>query len=590
MTDDVLSQIHTLIQAEAEAAAPTDESLWEGLSYVRLAEEHKVRLATLSADETQELLKVLNDFESFCNKCLKIKTKSGELLPFTLNEAQRKFAEIVLSGIQSGKPVRVIILKARQMGFSTVTEAIIYYLSSLQEAKNAFIVAQDSAASENLYDMFRLYYENIPESIKPMRKRNNARRLTFENPSVKEAERQKNPGLKSKITVASAENKVLARSETIHYLHASELAFWPGSKKKKHLTALFAALSKEPGTIGVIESTANGMEDFKQMWDAAEKGENDYTPLFFPWFAMPTYRMPVPDEFELTPEEAELKERFDLDDEQLQWRRFTIRNDCNGDVRQFRQEYPSVPEEAFLLSGEGIFDNEEIQRKMNQITEVPVHYDIDIPKKQVAEKTNGKLLIFRFPEEGKRYVIGADTSKGTSTGDYQAAYVIEWRTGEMCAALHGHWDTDQYGKRLDVLGRYYNTALLAVEENNTGHSVLNTLVNTCKYPLLYLWKKGEYGWNTNNATRPVMISDFNEAIRDDIYPIYDRDLYKECLTFIDNNGKAEADTGCHDDRIMAYAIALQVRQVAARYFEWYEKKYSHDNESKERKRPNRERR
>ncbi|KIL80720.1 DNA packaging protein [Bacillus badius] len=586
----MLSQIHTLIQAEAEAAAPTDESLWEGLSYVRLAEEHKVRLATLSADETQELLKVLNDFESFCNKCLKIKTKSGELLPFTLNEAQRKFAEIVLSGIQSGKPVRVIILKARQMGFSTVTEAIIYYLSSLQEAKNAFIVAQDSAASENLYDMFRLYYENIPESIKPMRKRNNARRLTFENPSVKEAERQKNPGLKSKITVASAENKVLARSETIHYLHASELAFWPGSKKKKHLTALFAALSKEPGTIGVIESTANGMEDFKQMWDAAEKGENDYTPLFFPWFAMPTYRMPVPDEFELTPEEAELKERFDLDDEQLQWRRFTIRNDCNGDVRQFRQEYPSVPEEAFLLSGEGIFDNEEIQRKMNQITEVPVHYDIDIPKKQVAEKTNGKLLIFRFPEEGKRYVIGADTSKGTSTGDYQAAYVIEWRTGEMCAALHGHWDTDQYGKRLDVLGRYYNTALLAVEENNTGHSVLNTLVNTCKYPLLYLWKKGEYGWNTNNATRPVMISDFNEAIRDDIYPIYDRDLYKECLTFIDNNGKAEADTGCHDDRIMAYAIALQVRQVAARYFEWYEKKYSHDNESKERKRPNRERR
>nr|WP_238941924.1 DNA packaging protein [Bacillus sp. REN10] len=547
-------------------------------------------MATLSANETQELLKVLNDFESFCNKCLKIKTKSGELLPFTLNEAQRKFAEIVLSGIQSGKPVRVIILKARQMGFSTVTEAIIYYLSSLQEAKNAFIVAQDSAASENLYDMFRLYYENIPESIKPMRKRNNARRLTFENPSVKEAERQKNPGLKSKITVASAENKVLARSETIHYLHASELAFWPGSKKKKHLTALFAALSKESGTIGVIESTANGMEDFKQMWDAAEKGENDYTPLFFPWFAMPTYRMPVPGDFELTPEEGELKERFNLDNEQLQWRRFTIRNDCNGDVRQFRQEYPSVPEEAFLLSGEGIFDNEEIQRKIDRITEVPKYCDVDVVKKQITEQKNGKLLIFRAPEEGKKYIIGADTAKGKSTGDYQAAYVIEWRTGEMCAVLHGHWDTDQYGKRLDVLGRYYNTALLAVEENNTGHSVLNTLVNTCKYPLLYLWKKGEYGWNTNNATRPIMVSDFNEAIRDDFYPIYDRELYKECLTFIDNNGKAEADTGCHDDRIMAYAIALQVRQVAARYFEWYEKKYSHDNKSKERKRPNRERR
>jgi hypothetical protein len=586
VTANVLAQIHKLILADANISDPKEENKWTDLTYIKLAEEHERRLAVLEPGIVSELKLTLNEFERFCNKCLKIKTKSGELLPFLLNEAQRTFARIVLKALKAGKPVRVIILKARQMGFSTVTEALFYYLSSLQEAKNAFIVAQDSSASENLYDMFRLYYENIPENIKPMRKRNNARRLTFENPSVKEVERQKNPGLKSKITVASAENKVLARSETIHYLHASELAFWPSSKKKKHLTALFAALSKEPGTIGVIESTANGMEDFKQMWDAAENSENDYTPLFFPWFDMPSYRMPVPDDFELTPDEIELKERFDLDDEQLQWRRFTIRNDCNRDVRQFRQEYPSVPEEAFLLSGDGIFDNEEIQRKMDQLTEVPIPFDIDVTKKQISEKKNGKLLLFRTPEEGKKYVIGADTAKGKSTGDYQAAYVLEWRTGEVCAVLHGHWDTDQYGKRMDVLGRYYNTALLAVEENNTGHSVLNTLVNSCHYPLLYLWKKGNYGWNTNLATRPVMISDFIESIRDDLFPIYDRELYKECLTFIDNNGKAEADTGCHDDRIMAFAIALQVRPAAARYFEWYEKK----NSGTERVRSKRERR
>lgn len=588
MTANVLGDIHKQILTEATVLISKDQNEWADLKYIRLAKEHQQRFANLEPTSVEELKATLNEFQKFCNKCLRIKTKTGELQPFFLNEAQRTFADIILTGLISGKPVRAIILKARQMGFSTVSEAIIYYLSSLQEAKNAYIVAQDSSASENLYDMFRIYYENIPDNMKPMRKRNNARRLTFENPTIKEDERKKNPGLKSKITVASAENKVLARSETIHYLHASEYAFWPASKKKKHSTSLFAALSKEPGTIGIIESTANGMEDFKQMWDAAVKGENEYTPLFFPWFAMPTYRMPVPDQFECSVEEEELKERYKVDDEQLQWRRYTIRNDFNGDARQFRQEYPSVPEEAFLLSGEGVFDNEEIQRKMNQISIVPSHYEIDIPKKRVSENKSGKLLIYRLPEEGKRYVIGADTSKGTSKrGDYQSAYVLEWRTGEMCAAIHGHWDTDQYGKRLDVLGCFYNTALLAVEENNTGHSVINTLENTCKYPLMYVYNKRDYGWNTNKATRPVMMSDFKEAIRDDLYPIHDVELYKECLTLIDNNGKEEADHGCHDDRIMAYAIALQIRQEADRYFEWYDKR--HGTDRKERGRPSRER-
>jgi hypothetical protein len=580
---DVLSNIHNLIRNEAEANKTTKEDQWDELEVISLADEHRARL--LDHHDQKEIKTTLNDFSRFATEYLRIKTKDGNIKPFVMNEAQKRLAFLIFDELAKGKPVRIIILKARQMGFSTLTEAIIYYLSSLQEAKNAFIVAQDGSASENLYDIFRLYYEKIPEFIKPMRKRNNAKRLTFENPSIKEKERVKNPGLKSKITVQSAENKVLARSETIHYLHASELAFWPTNRKKKHLTSLLAALAKEPGTIGIIESTANGMEEYKRMWDDAVAGENDYVPLFFPWFEMPSYRMPVPDDFEITEEEKELKERFDLEDEQLQWRRFTIRNDCNGDVRQFRQEYPSVPEEAFLLSGDGIFDNEDIQKKLESINLLGDHFDIDYLKRKRILKKSGKLVIYKEPAKEKRYILSADTAKGKSTGDWDAAYVTEFRTGEMVAKLRGKWDTDKYGKILDYLGRYYNYALLAVENNNTGESVLNTLVNVCHYPLLYLWKKGDYGWNTNNATRPVMISDFNEAIRDDHYPIYDKDLYRECLTFIDNNGKPEADSGCSDDCIMAYAINIQVRQVAGRYFDWFNKKHN----DKTVQRPKRER-
>jgi hypothetical protein len=557
-----------------------------------LAKEIKFRLKLYSRsvgkEQTKILIETLYDFAEFCEKNLKIKTKQGKINPFVLNDAQKKFAQTVLEEFLAGKPIRIIILKARQLGFSTVTEALIYYLTSLQEAKNSFIVAQDNDASANLYEMFRLYYDGVSVAIKPMRKLNNAKKLTFENPSKKEAERLANPGLKSQISVNSAEKKVLARSGTIHYLHVSELAFWPKSKKLTHMTSLFQALSSEPGTLSVIESTANGMEEYKEMWDAAVEGENDYKPLFFPWFDMPSYRMPVPEDFKLTEEEEELKERFNLDDEQLQWRRYTIRNDCKNDPRQFRQEYPSVPEEAFLLSGEGIFDNEFIQRKLMDIKNEGEQFEIDYLKKTHYPVKNGTLTIYKKPEEGKRYILSADTAKGKSNGDWDAAYVIEYRTGEMVAKIRGKWDTDKYGKKLDYLGRYYNTALLAVENNNTGESVLNTLNNTCHYPLLYMCKPGDYGWNTNNATRPVMFSDFKEAIRDNLYVVQDKQLYKECLTLIDNNGKEEADEGCHDDCIMAYAIGLQVRLVAQRWFDYYDKK--HQNMPSERKRPNRERR
>lgn len=234
---------------------------------ITLAKEHRKRAKRRLRDRPEkldELKGILADFEQFCWRMLKIKTKSGRIMPLTLNDAQRTFVREVFRQIEAGKPVRIIILKARQMGFSTVTEALIYYFTSLQEAKNAFIVAQSSDASSNLYDMFQFYYEKVPAIIKPMSRKNNAKKLTFENPTIRTADRRKNPGLKSKITVQTAESRVLARSDTIHYLHASEVAFWPAKKKKKHLLSLLAALSKEPGSLGVIESTANGMEEFKK--------------------------------------------------------------------------------------------------------------------------------------------------------------------------------------------------------------------------------------------------------------------------------------------------------------------------------------
>lgn len=581
----MLAKIHEQIQKVAEAIQETNDDL--KLMYVNLAGEIKRKLKNEYRNNPkglEELKGNLDDFEAFCFEYLRIKTKTGDIVPLVLNDAQKKLARTVFEEIKKGKPVRIIILKARQMGFSTTTEAIIYYLSSLQEAKNAFIVAQDSSASENLYDMFRLYYDYIPEQIKPMRKRNNSRRLTFENPALKDSERKKEPGLKSKITVQSAENKVLARSETIHYLHASELAFWPENRKKKHLTSLFAALSKEPGTVGIIESTANGIEIYKEMWDNAVAGNNDYIPLFFPWFEMPDYRMKVSDDFVPTKEEIELKQKFGLDDEQLEWRRYTIRNDFEGDEKLFRQEYPSTPEEAFLVTGRTVFNQDKLDA-MSKYTRKGTKYSVVIPpaiegtgydwtQVKLVEDERGEFEVFNEFDPDKEYCIGADVAEGLEGGDASAAYIIDAETGEDAAVLYGQMDLDLYAKQLDYIGRQYGEALLGVETNNVGHSVVNTLLNVTFYPNLYHHdsynsesgkNETKPGWPTTTVTRPILVDALIEGIREGVWRINDANLISEMKTFVRNRaGKPQAMGkgtigGCKDDRVLGYGIAHQMR-------------------------------
>ena len=119
----------------------------------------------------------------------------------------------------------------------------------------------------------------------------------------------------------------------------------------------------------------------------------------FAWFEMPDYRKPVPPGFEITEDELELKAKYGLDDEQLQWRRYTIRNDCGGDSRQFEQEYPSEPDEAFLLSGEGVFDNKFIKRLRDAITLKGSRYEVDYVKDRVYPTPTGELVIYRQPEQ-----------------------------------------------------------------------------------------------------------------------------------------------------------------------------------------------
>ena len=294
----------------------------------------------------------------YIETCLKIRTKEGTIVDFKPNQAQLKLYNIIKANAGKGKPILIIILKARQLGFSTFSGGVIFKQTSTKRFIDSAIIAHTSEASSNLFNMYKLFYEQLPEGMKPSIKASNAKEVVFDN--------EQGTGLKSKIRCLTAGAKGLGRSLTLNYMHLSELAFWEGNVQET-LTGLMQAFTAKPDSILIIESTANGFETFKDMWDDAVNGDSDFIPLFVGWNELADYQAPY-DGFELTPEEHELQEKYNLTLEQLQWRRNTIRNKCNNDIDQFHQEYPICPEEAFIASGRCAFNQDNIQARIKNIT------------------------------------------------------------------------------------------------------------------------------------------------------------------------------------------------------------------------------
>lgn len=524
---------------------------------------------------------VLTDPKKYIESFLKIKTKEGKIVPFKLNESQEKLYRAIMEQVEEGKPVRIIILKARQMGFSTLTEGLIFHDTATHFLHNAMIITHKDEATTNLFNMSKLFFERLPERMRPMMKASNAKELIFENPTKDPKKKEKRPGLRSKIKCTTAGGKGVGRSDTLTTLHASEVAFWPGDILDT-LAGILQAVPSLPGTMVIYESTANGFNAFKQLWDDAVSGKTDFVPLFFPWFEMQTYRKPYHGE-ELTAEEKDILERFQLDHEQIMWRRWQIANNCNNDIKKFKQEYPSTPEEAFIATGESVFDTEAISKRLYYLLEnSPVvkrgcfTYEktvkdsqagpfILLKNREFVEKDNGEIEIYKEPEDGVPYVIGGDTAGDGS--DRFTLHVLDNRTGEQVARLMRTYDEDEYTEQAYCLGMYYNTALIAIEANFSTHP--NKVLEWLRYPRIYEREVPDnytgamqktYGFRTTTVTRPLIVAGLVTYFRDFLHYIHDVETLREALTFIRNEkGKAEAEQGAHDDLLMGLGIALQSR-------------------------------
>lgn len=278
-----------------------------------------------------------NDFEWYAEKCLKIRPKDGGLIPFVLNKAQLYIHGKLEKQLEEMGMVRAILLKGRQQGASTYVEGRLFHKVTFNHGKRAFILTHNPEATNAIFNITKRYYNNLPFIIKPSISKTNIKELVFD-------------GLDSSYGVNTAGAQGVGRGETLQYFHGSEVPLW--HKAAEHAQGLMQAVPNTPGTEIILEGTAKGEGNyFHQQWQMAERGLSDYIAIFVPWFWQPEYQTAIPEKgFDISQEEQEIRDQFELTNEQMLWRRNKISEFSSNFIegeRRFKEEYPCTPAEAF---------------------------------------------------------------------------------------------------------------------------------------------------------------------------------------------------------------------------------------------------
>ena len=498
--------------------------------------------------------KLYDDFDFYSKSALKIRTKDGDIKSLNLKPAQRILQKAVEDQMETEGKVRIIILKARQQGLSTYVGGYLYFNVSQRKACKAMVVTHHSDSTRALFDMTKRYHENCPELLKPHTKYSSRRELTFDV-------------LDSSFVVATAGGESIGRGETLTHVHASELAFWQKSTALENWNGMTQAVPNKKGTAIFVESTANGVSGiFYDLWKGAVEGTNGYVPVFIPWYIDPEYRESVPENFERTPAEEELCEKYGLDDEQLMFRRRKVAQ--NG-IDLFRQEYPAEPEEAFLTTGRPVFNPEGLQESLAEAAE---------PKQRLAlegddwlENVRGELTLYRTLDPGEQYTIGADVAMGVRGGDFSVAQVLDSKKRQV-ATYRAQVHPDYFAEVLYKLGEFFNFAYIIVENNSHGILTCTRLGKDMAYPNFYTEVQVDkltdketikLGFTTTAKTKPLIIDELRASVREGKIELNDKVTIREMLTYIvTQSGGMEAESGCFDDCVMSLALANHIHEGA----------------------------
>lgn len=504
---------------------------------------------------------------------LRIRTKEKKLIPFTPNEVQTAYLDMLTEtyegfdwrrGKYSLKECREDILKARQQGLSTLWLAL-FFLDTVNNPMTQTIILTDNGErSETLFRIIHRFYEHLPRQKKRPKKYSTKKEIEFSD-------------IDSLIAVGTAGTAAVGRGGTVNNALLSERAYWNNGDEVE--TGLLESVPMS-GNV-VRETTANGYGDYYDERQREHNGESIFRARFFGWNLHSEYQMEAGG-FTPTEEERHLQEVYRLSNEQLAWRRFKVKTL----KEKFMQEYPINELEAFLSSGNPYFDRaliSEINTELQKPEYNPRHIVLSaetLPKLRRA--MSDKLFeVYEYPQEGHDYIVTGDPMGGIDTDgthDYCSADVIDAMTWEQVAHLRGRWEPHEFGLMLAELGAMYDMALVVVLRANHGFATIDALRFTARYPdqrgngssgLFYYdetfisgkanqtdARTRQAGWPENSMTKPFMLDKLAEAIT--IQPglkIRSRRTVAEMLTYVKlPGGKAGGEGKSNDDCVSSLAV------------------------------------
>lgn len=574
------------------------EGVGEILCPTDLIEQHPEFANGVSMEELQKFtyLRFCYDFEYFCAYAVRVQDKeTAQILPFVLRYAQRKLVRLFEEQRRANKPIRVILLKARQWGGSTCTQIYMAWIQLFHRTNwHSVICAHLKDAAFNIKGMYTTMLSYFPEWIygemkfQPYEKTQNISYI-------------KQVGCR--VTIGSAETPDSVRSQNVLMAHMSEVGVYPNTPRNNP-SSLFRSVTSSilplPYTMIVVESTANGTGDwFHTEWLKAERGKSDKTPLFVAWYEIEMYAMqlPMPEaDFidTLSQYEWQLWE-WGATLQAINWYRHKRLEYHNDDEMQ--AEFPSTAIEAFVHSGEIVFAQDKCELLRRTCREAEFAGDIysdtgvsvgakSLGSLKIEKQNRGRFKIWTMPDNNlqvaRRYIVSVDVGGRSAKADYSVITVLDrfWLledgVPEVVAEWRGHIDHDLLAWKAAQIATFYNNALLVIESNtletkdnpgaNTDDFILDQIAHA--YSNLYARQDPQrireglpprWGFHTNRKTKQTLVDNMIAIVRAQGY-IERNDLaIDEMLTYERlSNGAYGATVGNHDDILMTRMIALYV--------------------------------
>jgi ribosomal protein S18 acetylase RimI-like enzyme len=525
-------------------------------------------------------MKYLNikNFENY-SRFLKVKHKIEKtLFKFTPDRwypAQKLFHRIIEDSFERQKLPWFLVLKARQEGISTYSEARIFHLAVTNSNSNAIVLADNNERAQYIFDMCKTFYDYLPQILKPEVKYSTKKELVFDT--------KEGTGIKSSIRIATSFDPFVGQSMCLNAVHTSEAASFP-YLNQVFTTLIPAVPHSVENTLIIIESTAKGAGmEFHQEWQLAKKCKSIFQAVFIPWFLLSEYtlneKLPEYELFkplQLTPIEQGIKRSAERDYNieitpgQFAWRRFMIEKAYRGDEDGFAQEFPSTDEEAFIVTGNTAFNKKRLKETYNNRTppkfKAKIEYvllDYEIRGK-IIEQENGELWIWKEPRRGKIYRIGVDPASGQEGRDWTAMQVIDEIEKEQVAEFQGYVDPIRTAHLTLALAQFYNNAKVVIEINyGLGCQVEAKRYYWNFYRHKYLDRitdkpTEKVGFDSTYTFKKELIGYGQYVFDEGLYKIHSERLIEELLTFVQKPGMALASAapGCHDDLVMSFLIAI----------------------------------